>query len=172
MSSISAIGMTSALDAAKDLHAASAGTQGVAGNGAPSSGSDPAADARDAFSSLLADARPAAPAGSQPPRRGILGSGNGLGDQVLGALEKMGRSMETFNAMGSAPPPAPGAPAGERRAAARAPRASRRALHDMWQSGMQQQKQLYATVFEFELVEESSQSMMKSLKSLLTQGGG
>ena len=170
MSSIAAVSMTSALDAAKDLHAAS--------RGAHPSGSNAVAAARDDFSPHLA-ARPAAtPAAFEPVlHRGILGNGNGLGDQVLNGLEKLGRSMEKFNAMGSAPTrPTPAvmtAPVDPGNAAhAGANTDPLGALHDMWQDGIQQQKQLYATVFEFELVEESSESMMKSLKSLLTQGGG
>ena len=170
MSSIAAVSMTSALDAAKDLHAASSGAQ--------LSGSNPVAAARDDFSPHLAARPTATPAAFQPAlHRGILGNGNALGDQVLNGLEKLGRSMEKFNAMGSAPTrPAsavmtvPSDPKATSQAGAKADPLG--TLQDMWQDGIQQQKQLYATVFEFELVEESSESMMKSLKSLLTQGGG
>ena len=90
----------------------------------------------------------------------------------LDGLEKLGRNIQDFEALDQTRQPAAAAtPASPRTQAAQA-QSGLRDLHDMWESGMRQQKQLYATVFEFELVEESSQSMMKSLKSLLTQGGG
>lgn len=129
--------------------------------------------------------------GPQAYRAGSIARGGNLGDQVLGSLEKLGHSVEAMGKMGSAPAskpskaPAAGTPSANAppaNAPSPAPAAKDAAqkpggagmsdLRAMWETGMQHQKQLYATVFEFELVQESAQSMLKSLKSLLTQGGG
>lgn len=160
------VGAVSALDALKDISAPS----NVAAPGVSQAGA-----LQDSFPRLLDTPPPAAV--EAPMRTGVLGSGNGLGNQILNSLEKLGRNLESFNAMGTAPsrvsqavgtvsPRVKGAPPGGQNSDPVG------ALHDMFESGMHEQKQLYSTVFQFELVEESSQSMMKSLKSLLTQGGG
>ncbi len=161
------------------------------------SGASPKAD----FEAMMGNgaAKLQAPQSGTSPqayRAGSIARGGNLGDQVLGSLEKLGHSVEAMGKMGSVPasklskapsagiPSAntPSANASSANAPSPAPAAKDAAqkpggadmsdLRAMWETGMQHQKQLYATVFEFELVQESAQSMLKSLKSLLTQGGG
>lgn len=161
-------------------------------DGGGTQGAAPQAD----FSSMLnggaAPLPQAAPAPALPgqgvPGQGAIASHDRLGDQVLNGLRKLGKSVEAMGNMGlpphgakapSAAKPAlpntapPGGVPTQQGATPTQDLASNfRDMHAMWEGGMQHQKQLYATVFEFELVQESAQSMMKSLKSLLTQGGG
>lgn len=171
MSAVPVAGVVSVLEPGRDAGAISA------------SASASPAQAQHDFLNVIDGMRASNPAGVQPAaleqplRPGRLGSGNTLGDQVLDGLQKLGRNLQDFNAMSDMPahatPAAASAPLpnGQASAAGRGSDPAS-ALHDMWETGMQEQKKLYSTVFEFELVEESSQSMMKSLKSLLTQGGG
>ncbi len=146
-------------------------------SGSDTPGTSPHAD----FSSMLdSGAVPPPQAAPAPalPRQGAIAPHDRLGDQVLNTLQKLGKSVEAMGNMGApsrdakAPSAAKAAPpsTAPQGGAPRQDFASD--MRAMWEGGMQHQKQLYATVFEFELVQESAQSMLKSLKSLLTQGGG
>ena len=117
----------------------------------------------------------------KPLAQGLIAPHNRLGDQVLNGLQKLGKSVEAMGNFG-ATPHATKAPSAAKPSASAAPSQANPATQDfnsnlrdmqaIWEGGMQRQKQLYQTVFEFQVVQESAQSMMKSLKSLLTQGGG
>lgn len=153
-------------------------------DGGGTQGTSPQAD----FSSLLnSGAVPPPQAAPAPalPRQGAIASHDRPGDQVLNGLQKLGKSVEAMGNMGVPPHDAKAPSAAKPALSNTAPQGASqggtptqdlasnlRDMHAMWEGGMQHQKQLYATVFEFELVQESAQSMMKSLKSLLTQGGG
>ncbi len=153
------------------------------------------APSRTEFSSMLNGAPGGIPASPAPqaapsperPAQGGVTPHNQLGDQVLNGLRKLGKSIEAMSNMGapshdpkplstattsSAAKPKPSNAPPEGAAQTRDSGSDLREMHAMWEGGMQRQRQLYKTVFEFELVQESAQSMMKSLKSLLTQGGG
>lgn len=115
------------------------------------------------------------------PAQGAVTPHNRLGDQVLNGLHKLGKSVEAMSKLGTAPrdtkTPSVAKPASSAGPAQNSPAtqsfdSNLRDMQTMWEGGMQQQKQLYQTVFEYAIVQESAQSMMKSLKSLLTQGGG
>lgn len=154
-------------------------------DGGGTQGAAPQAD----FSSMLNNGAvpppQAAPAPALPgqdvPGQGAVASHDRLGDQVLNGLRKLGKSVEAMGNMGLPPHDAKAPSAAKPALPDTVPQggaptqdlaSNLRDMHAMWEGGMQHQKQLYATVFEFELVQESAQSMMKSLKSLLTQGGG
>ena len=141
------------------------------------------ASAHADFLSTLKHADPAQQVAAQPlpaDRPGALAPRNTLGDQVLGGLEKLGRSVEAMQAMDAAKPATKVAAATARpstappQKGAQQPGASNPLgeMRDLFETGLRHQSQVYATVFNFELIQETSQSMLKSLKSLLTQGGG
>jgi len=158
------------------------------GFGAPSSlpasgvGGDGSALSQAEFSSMLNNGGAESHvqhgvADPHSPRQGTVSHEVRLGDQVLSGLEKLGRSVEAMNDLGPKSPAsgAPPATAASQNAASQngAPKqGAGNALDNLFEVGLQHQQQVYMKVFEFELVEESAQSMMKSLKSLLTQGGG
>lgn len=113
-------------------------------------------------------------------RPGAIAPRNTLGDQVLGGLEKLGRSVEAMEGWGS-PRPAPKTAAAPAASAGAAPQHGAQKqnqsdpvsdMRNLWETSMRDQRQTYSTMFNFELIAESSQSLLKSLKSLLTQGGG
>ena len=97
------------------------------------------------------------------------------GEQILRGLEKLGRSIEAMDKAGEKKPvpPAPSskaAPPGKT-----ATQGTDNAMNEMEKlayDAMNHQRQAYAKAFEFEVIQGSAQSMLKSLKSLLTQGGG
>ena len=141
------------------------------------------------FQSMLgngAAGAPTQPAGADPQayRQGTVAPGNRLGDQVLSSLKKLGQNVEGMGAWGAekpgakkpgakAQPPSAPSPDGTLNGApSQGASSAVSEMRDLFDTGMRQQSQMYATVFNFELVQESSQSMLKSLKSLLTQGGG
>ena len=122
------------------------------------------------------------------------GSGSGLGDAVLGTLQRFGRTVQTLDAMGSWAQPgsaaadAPALPRGPAAAPLAAPGnpspapqvahldVQVQAVFDqtraLWSEGMEAQAKMYSAAFELGLVEASAESVNKSLKTLLTQGGG
>ncbi len=153
-------------------------------SGAPAAGAggDPGASTHADFASALKNGGPVDPArqvSAQPVaayRPGTIAPRNTLGDQVLGGLEKLGRSVESMDAWGSPPPAtktaaakAPSSQGGAQKLGASSPASE---MRDLFDAGIRHQSQVYATMFNFELIQETSQSMLKSLKSLLTQGGG
>ena len=137
------------------------------------------------FSSMLNSAAATSPAPQLAPEpkplaQGLIAPHNRLGDQVLNGLQKLGKSVEAMGSFGATPhgttssatkPSASAAPS-QGNPATQDFNSNLRDMQAIWEGGMQRQKQLYQTVFEFQVVQESAQSMMKSLKSLLTQGGG
>ena len=148
--------------------------------GGDTQGTSPQADFSSMLNSAAVPFPQAAPAPALPGQ-GAIASHDRLGDQVLNGLQKLGKSVEAMGNMGAPPRNAKASSAAKPALPNTAPQggtptqdlaSNLRDMHAMWEGGMQHQKQLYATVFEFELVQESAQSMMKSLKSLLTQGGG
>ncbi len=163
----------------------------------------PASASPGDFASALrgsVDAAPQAPIApaTQPGaayRPGAIAPRNTLGDQVLGGLEKLGRSVEAMQGLGApgameksiaaktrgatdlaAKSPVAGGPG-----AGGAPRPGPQPdkagdpvnqMRELWATSMRDQRQSYSLMCDFELISQSSQSMLKSLKSLLTQGGG
>ena len=158
-----------------------------AGNGGTPSRTEFSSMLNGAPDSASASLAPQAAPGPERPAQGGVTPHNQLGDQVLNGLRKLGKSIEAMSNMG-APSHDPKPSSTAKASFAAKPKSSNappegtaqtrdlgsdlREMHAMWEGGMQHQRQLYKTVFEFELVQESAQSMMKSLKSLLTQGGG
>lgn len=105
---------------------------------------------------------------------------SGAGSQILDGLEKLGRSVQSFNNWGSGKaavrPATMTSQAPQEAVAATGAGGSQEAgsnpMGTLWSDAMYDQEQMYATAFNVQLVMDSSESLMKALKSLLTQGGG
>ena len=156
-------------------------TQMPANLSAGSGGGPSQAEFSSALDNAAANPPPQVALEPKPLAQGLIASHNRLGDQVLNGLQKLGKSVEAMGSFGATPhgakvpsaaKPSPSAAPSQTNPATQDFNSNLRDMQAMWEGGMQRQKQLYQTVFEFQVVQESAQSMMKSLKSLLTQGGG
>lgn len=106
-------------------------------------------------------------------------SGKGIGHQVLDGLERFGRSLSEFNSWGHRTSPvqpamlesqAPPTSAGG--SSVQVGDAGTDRLMAFEQTAEQEQARNFATELDVEVAVDSSGALMKSLKSLLTQGGG
>ncbi len=165
------------------------GLQGSAGGGSQAHG--------DVFAQMLA--QPPAAGGPQPNAAGVpariqvLGSSGqtGLGEDVIASLRKFGQTVGKMEDIGaykqsgarSNGGPAAGAPQPSALPgpAEQDPKGARRTQAgqdyigqavEMANESLGQQAQLYKVMMDFTLVQSSAESLNKSLKTLLTQGGG
>lgn len=145
----------------------------------------------EAFTQLLT--QPPAPSLDVALRTSMLQAGgqSGLGENISGSLRKFGQTIDRMETMGAHKPrgaragqePAPGStqPSVLPGPAERNPGTARRAkagedhineAMEMAQDALGHQAQLYKVMMDFTLVHSSAESLNKSLKTLLTQGGG
>lgn len=137
-----------------------------------------AAQEPDAAASPAGNAS-AMPAAFVPGVQAAHLQGKSIGHQVLDGLERFGRSLSEFNTWGHRRSPlqpampeseaAPG-PAGSQGVPASNSGTDR--LMAIEQAAEQEQARTFATELDVEVAIDSSGALMKSLKSLLTQGGG
>lgn len=156
-------------------------------------GSDAGSTAHgDSFARLLAQAP--GEGGTRPadtPAPFLGGAPAGLGEEVVAGLRRFGRTvgkMEDIGAFkkraipgaealpGGAPqPPVLPGPAELDPKSIRRPPSGQEVIGqamDMARDSLGQQAQLYRVMMDFTLVHSSAESLNKSLKTLLTQGGG
>lgn len=150
----------------------------------------------EAFAQLLAQPPAAAPDAALDVvmRTSMLrpGGAPGLGEDVSAGLRRFGETMNRMEQMGTYKPSGSRAGQGSARTAASQPSVlpgpaekglvpgggTRTAedyiakAEEMAQDAMARQSQLYKVVMDFTLVHSSAESLNKSLKTLLTQGGG
>ena len=120
------------------------------------------------------------PADASDLRLAVPHSGTG-GDEILNSLQRFSQAVQDIGKLGAHAPTTqlhPGPAASPVGAPANAPDQQLPAsnavdeLQHMFSDGMAAQAKMYGAVFNLGLVQSSGESVNKSLKSLITQGGG